>query len=219
MGINGRQRGGRALGVAVLVVLLVDPDLADSPGFALSVLATALDRLSRSPWRDALAGWMPRWLAEALAVPAAAQLACTPLVASLSGQVSLVAVAANLLAGPAVGPATVLGLLGAFFGLSGSPLWQDRRHSGRLVRGLDRRDRPPRRRPADAQHQLVLGLRGLAAAHGAERRHRCPCPARPASASPTLASVAVAILVVVRTPDAWVAAGQLGFGGLRRRSG
>jgi competence protein ComEC len=42
----------------------------------------------------------------------AAQLACTPLVAALSGQVSLVAVVANLLAAPPVGPATVLGLLG-----------------------------------------------------------------------------------------------------------
>jgi competence protein ComEC len=55
---------------------------------------------------------MPRWLAEAVAVPAAAQLACTPLVAAIAGQVSLVAVAANLLAAPAVGPATVLGLVG-----------------------------------------------------------------------------------------------------------
>ena len=42
---------------------------------------------------DALARWLPRWLAEAVAVPAAAQLACTPLVAAISGQVSLVAVA------------------------------------------------------------------------------------------------------------------------------
>src|SRR5207342_3766541 len=50
--------------------------------------------------------------AEAVAVPAAAQLACTPLIAAISGRVSLVAVGANLLAAPAVGPATVLGLLG-----------------------------------------------------------------------------------------------------------
>ena len=35
----------------------------------------------------------PRWLAEAVAVPLAAQLACTPVVAAISGQVSLVAVA------------------------------------------------------------------------------------------------------------------------------
>ena len=50
-------------------------------------------------------------------MPTAAQLACTPVVAALSGQVSLVAVVANLLAAPAVGPATVLGLLGGCVGL------------------------------------------------------------------------------------------------------
>ena len=41
MGSNGRQRGTRALGVAVVVLLLVDPWLAISVGFVLSVLATA----------------------------------------------------------------------------------------------------------------------------------------------------------------------------------
>jgi competence protein ComEC len=64
-----------------------------------------------------MARWLPRWVAEAVAVPASAQLACTPVVAAISGQVSLVAVAANLLAAPAVGPATVLGLLGGVVSL------------------------------------------------------------------------------------------------------
>jgi competence protein ComEC len=45
-------------------------------------------------------------------VPLAAQLVCTPVVAALSDQVSIVAVVANLLVAPAVAPATVLGLLG-----------------------------------------------------------------------------------------------------------
>jgi len=81
-------------------------------GFALSVCATAGILLLAPSWRTALARWLPAWLAEAVAVPAAAQLACTPLVAAISGRVSLVAVAANLVAAPAVGPATVLGLLG-----------------------------------------------------------------------------------------------------------
>jgi competence protein ComEC len=112
MGANGTDRGTRALGVATIVLLLVDPSLALAVGFGLSVLATAGILLLAPGWRDALARWLPRWVAEAIAVPAAAQLACTPLVAAISGQVSLVAVAANLLAAPAVGPATVLGLVG-----------------------------------------------------------------------------------------------------------
>lgn len=112
MGADGRQRGVRALGVAVLLLLLWDPWLVLSLGFVLSALATAGILFLAPPWRDALTRWMPRWLAEAVAVPLAAQLACTPVVAAISGQVSLVAVLANMLVAAAVGPATVLGLAG-----------------------------------------------------------------------------------------------------------
>jgi competence protein ComEC len=110
---GGRRRGVRSLSAAVLVLLLLDVSLARSAGFALSVLATAGIVILAPGWRDTLARRMPGWLAEAVACPLAAQLACTPVVAWLSGQVSLVAVAANLLAGPAVGPATVLGFVAA----------------------------------------------------------------------------------------------------------
>ena len=117
LGHDGRQRGLRALGVAVLVLVLVDPGLAVSAGFVLSVLATAGILVFAPGMRDALARWLPRWLAEAVAVPLAAKLACTPVVAAISGQVSLVAVASNVLVAPAVGPATVLGLAGGLLGL------------------------------------------------------------------------------------------------------
>ena len=119
LGSNGLRRGTRALGVAVVVLLVTDPWLASSVGFALSVLATAGILLLAPPWRDALARWLPRWAAEAIAVPAAAQLACTPVVAAISGQVSLVAVVANLVVAPAVAPATVLGLGAALTGVCG----------------------------------------------------------------------------------------------------
>jgi competence protein ComEC len=118
MGADGRRRGARALGVALVVLLLVQPGLAVQPGFALSALATAGIVLLAPGWRDAMVRWLPRWVAEAVAVPAAAQLACTPVVAGLSGQVSLVAVAANLVVAPVVGPATVLGLGAGLIGLA-----------------------------------------------------------------------------------------------------
>jgi competence protein ComEC len=121
MGGRGRRRGTRALGVAVTALLVVVPSLALSPGFALSVLATAGILLLAPGWRDAMARWLPRWVAEAIAVPAAAQLACTPVVAAISGQVSLVAVGANLVVAPVVGPATVLGLAGGLVGLVWAP--------------------------------------------------------------------------------------------------
>lgn len=122
MGRNGRSRGVRGLGVAVLLLLLVWPRLAVTAGFALSALATAGILLLAPVWRDALMRWTPRWVAEAVSVPLAAQVACTPVVAALSGQVSLVAVGANLLAAPAVAPATVLGLTGGLLGLVWGPL-------------------------------------------------------------------------------------------------
>jgi competence protein ComEC len=122
MGSRGRDRGIRALGVAVLVLLLLDPWLVRSVGFALSSLATAGILFLGPPFRDALATWLPRWAAEALAVPFAAQLACTPVIAAISGQVSLVAVLANLLVAAAVAPATVLGLVGGLTVLVVPPL-------------------------------------------------------------------------------------------------
>jgi competence protein ComEC len=110
---GGSRRAVRSLSVAVIGLLLLDTSLARSAGFALSVLATAGIVLLGPGWRDALARWLPRWLADAISCPLAAQLACTPVVAWLSGEVSLVAVGANLLAGPAVGPATILGFTAA----------------------------------------------------------------------------------------------------------
>ncbi|PFG41251.1 competence protein ComEC [Georgenia soli] len=99
-----------ALCAAVVALLLVDPWLARSYGFALSVLATAGLVLLARPWARWLSGVLPRWLATAIAVPAAAQAACGPVVVLLTPALSLYAVPANLLAAPAVPPATVLGV-------------------------------------------------------------------------------------------------------------
>ncbi|MCA2217873.1 ComEC/Rec2 family competence protein [Jidongwangia harbinensis] len=117
----GRPRAALpALAAGVVVLVVVDPELAGDAGFALSVLATSGLLLLAPRWRDGLRrrGW-PAGAAEALAVPAAAQVACGPVVAGLSGSVSLVAVPANLLAVPAIAPATLLGVAAA--GLS--PVW------------------------------------------------------------------------------------------------
>jgi len=118
----GRRRGVRALCVAVVGLVLVDPQLSRSIGFLLSTVATAGILLLGPRWRDCLARWMPRALAEAIVVPLAAQLACTPAIAAISGKVSLVAVFSNLLAAPAVGPTTVLGLVAGMVALVSDPV-------------------------------------------------------------------------------------------------
>jgi len=112
--VSGTRRSALpSLAAAVLVLVLVDPDLAAAPGFALSVLATAGLIVLAPPWRDAMSRRMPAWLATAIAVPAAAQVACGPVVVAIAGTLGLLAVPANLLAVPAVAPATVLGVLAA----------------------------------------------------------------------------------------------------------
>ena len=112
LGAGGRRRGTATLGVAVLVLLLADPWLARSPGFALSVLATGGILVLAPAWRDAMP-WLPRPMAAALSIPLAAQVACTPVLVVLSGDASVVSVPANLLAAPAVAPATILGAAAA----------------------------------------------------------------------------------------------------------
>jgi competence protein ComEC len=115
---SGRARVAiPALAAAVCVLLLLDPGLARDPGFALSVLATAAIVLLAPDWSRRLRerGW-PLPVADALAVSAAAGLATAPLVAALSGAVSLVSLPANLLAAPAVAPATILGLAATVLG-------------------------------------------------------------------------------------------------------
>ena len=156
-------------------------------------------------------------------MPAAAQLACTPVVAAISGQVSLVAVAANLLVAPVVGPATVLGLAGGLVGLVWRAGRAAARHARGLVRGLDRRRRPARRRAAGRRARL------------GDRRWRGAGPALPARVW-SLALVAArgcctgavplaprccrgARAVTVRPPTPGWPPDGLGAGGLRRRAG
>ena len=115
-----RRAAVPALCAAVIVLVVADPELCGDPGFALSVVATGGLLFLAPSWRDGLRGrGVPAGPAEALAVPAAAQVACAPVVAALSGGVSLVAVPANLLAVPAVAPATILGVMAAVL----SPVW------------------------------------------------------------------------------------------------
>ena len=111
-----RSTGPPVLGAAVVAVLVLDPWLARSYGFALSSLATLSLLLFTRPWGDAIGARMPPRLAPlgpALAVPVAAQAMTAPVVVLLQGSVSVVGVLANLLAAPLVPVATVAGVAAA----------------------------------------------------------------------------------------------------------
>ena len=111
-----------ALCAVVIATLLIDPWAARSYGFALSVLAAlavvgpsaALVRRCRRRIRgDTRVGKALRRLVEMVCVPAFAELATAPLIVSLSGNVPVWGIVANVLAEPAVPVATVAGLTGA----------------------------------------------------------------------------------------------------------
>ncbi len=103
-------RGLPVLSLAVFALLLVDPWLSRTYGFALSVLATAGLLLLASPLAERLAEWMPRPIAFGLAIPIAAQLACQPVIVLLDPTLPTYGVVANILAAPAAPLATVVGL-------------------------------------------------------------------------------------------------------------
>ena len=111
-----------ALGAVVIATLLIDPWSSRSYGFALSALAAlavvgpsaALVRRFRRRIRgDTRVGKVLRRLVEIVCVPAFAELATAPLIVSLSGNVPVWGIVANVLAEPAVPVATVAGLTGA----------------------------------------------------------------------------------------------------------
>lgn len=106
-----RQSGLGCLCLAVIVLILLDPWLSHSIGFALSVSATAGLLVLAGPLAALVGRVLPPWLALAIAVPLSAQVVCQPLVILLSPTLSPYSVPANLLAAPAAPVATVVGLI------------------------------------------------------------------------------------------------------------
>src|SRR6185437_9206344 len=127
---SGRPRQALpALAAAVLGLLVWDPSLAGDAGFTMSVLATVAILVIAPGWASALRDrHVPVGLAELIAVAAAAHIVTAPIIAAISGRVSLVAIPANVLAEPVVACATVLGFLAALvaplsIGLGASIAW------------------------------------------------------------------------------------------------
>lgn len=110
-----------ALGVATAAVITLRPEMVHSAGLHLSVAATAGIVLFGSAICARL-GAVPRSIALVLGATLAAQVAVAPVLIATFGELSLVAPAANLLAAPAVPPATILSLGAALLYLVWPPL-------------------------------------------------------------------------------------------------
>jgi competence protein ComEC len=122
IGASRSARGIPVLCLAVVILIIADPWLSHSFGFALSALATAGLLLITRPLTLALSRWMPAWLAAVIAVPLAAQIACQPVLALLTPTIAPYSIPANLHAAPAAPVATIVGLLACLVGAIIPPL-------------------------------------------------------------------------------------------------
>jgi ComEC/Rec2-related protein len=113
--------GLRILALAATALLLVDPFLLHSVGFLLSVGASVGILVLSEPIRRRLPG--PAWFTEVASVTLAAQVGVAPVLLPVFGTVSLVSIPANVLAVPAAGAITVLGLVSGVLGGLVRPWW------------------------------------------------------------------------------------------------
>jgi competence protein ComEC len=115
LGFGARAEPWHLFALALMAVVALRPAVLYSAGLHLSAAATAGLLLWARPLAARLAR-LPKWVALGLAATLGAQLAVTPLIIGLFGSVSVAAPIANVLALPAVPPATVLGLCAAVTG-------------------------------------------------------------------------------------------------------
>ena len=186
--VSGRRGTAcAALSAAVAVVLLMDPALALSYGFVLSVLAT-LGITLLGPWlAAALSAYLPAWIAMVVAVPLSAQLACGPVVVLLDPSFQAWALLANILASPLVAPITIAATLSLALGTLCPPVaWLSVLAAG-----------PP-----------ASVLAGLAHAMAALPGARLPWPEGPAGAAAmgAVSAVNLALVLMAGRPDAGSAA-------------
>ena len=115
-----RRHAMPALAATVIVLMVVAPEMSVDVGFALSVCATAALIVIAPAWSCGMVsrGW-PKPVADTLCVAAAAQLVTAPLVAGISGRVSVVSIAANVAVTAVIPPITVAGTAAAAL----APLW------------------------------------------------------------------------------------------------
>ncbi|MFB9164696.1 ComEC/Rec2 family competence protein [Arthrobacter psychrochitiniphilus] len=111
--LGGRpKRVGALLCVTIVALLVANPWLVADYAFILSVLATLGLHLIGQRCVRWLGAMLPLWLAQAIAIPLAAQLFCAPVIVLLQARLTPYTIPANMLAAPVVALVTTVGTLG-----------------------------------------------------------------------------------------------------------
>lgn len=97
----------------VIIVALLDVELARSLGFQLSAVATGAIIAWSYPLQKRLSDHLPGALADVVSISLIAAVATGPLLLSIQEQASLWSAVANALVAPVVAPLTILGMAGA----------------------------------------------------------------------------------------------------------
>lgn len=120
-----RRHAMPALSTTVIALMIVAPEMSVDLGFALSVSATAALIVIAPMWSGRLVarGW-PKPVADAVCVATAAQVVTAPLIAAISGRISVVSIVANVAVTAVIPPITVAGTAAAAL----APLWPGAAH-------------------------------------------------------------------------------------------
>lgn len=220
--VGGRRGGPAVLATGVLALVLVQPSLALSWGFALSACATGGIVLLAPVVLRRLRSWppaarLPPVVLAALALTVAAQLTTLPILVAMGGAAGWVSVPANLVAMPAVAPVTVLGLMAAVMAplspsaaelLGTAAAWPARWIAlvAEQATRLPASGWPAGAWPSGWAGLALLGLVALLAASGillwsGPLRHRWQGLPLPARASVGLACGVAVVVLVVRPAD------------------
>lgn len=214
----------RTLSLGVAGMLLVDPLLATSLGFQLSVAGAGGIVVGAARFEALLPG--PRWAVAPLSVTLAAQAAVSPLLVATFGSVPLASLPANLLAAPAAGPLMVWGLTGGLVAglIGGWPAQAIHLPTRLLLAWLDGVATAAARWPLGdlrAGHLAALGLATalLAAGRPGVRRPAVAAMLRGSAALVAAAAVVVAVTAAARAPGGDLLGQPLGAGAVLWRSG
>ncbi len=98
------------LATTIMIICLMDPNLAREIGFALSVAATFAIVSFGHVLSSTLAVRFPQWFTQMIAIPLVASLGTLPIIIAIQPELSVWSVLANLLISPVITPLTIFGL-------------------------------------------------------------------------------------------------------------